>query len=90
MVQLEVLVAVARHHREPVAWLHAELVSHRVGQSQHTVTVLLERAVVVAVVEPDLVRPALEHGDELAMEDELFHGLVVVSGDRLTHRFIHH
>ncbi len=71
--QLQILMAVARHHGEPIGRLDVELSAHRVGQAQNPVAVLLERRVVVAVVERDLVWPPLEGGEQLAVEDEFFH-----------------
>ena len=71
--QLQVLMAVARHHRKSIVGLDVELSAHAVGQPQDPVAVLLERRVVVAVVERDLVRPPIEGGEQLAMEDEFFH-----------------
>ena len=73
VVQLEVLVAVGGHDREPVAGRQAEVAAHPVGEPQHAVAVLLERGVIVAVVEADLVRPTLDRREELPMEHEFLH-----------------
>ena len=50
-----------------------ELATHRVGEAQDAVAVLFERGVVVAVVDADSVGPSLHGGEELTVEDELFH-----------------
>ena len=39
VVQLEVLVAVARHDREPIVPIESELVAHAVGEAEHAVGV---------------------------------------------------
>ena len=80
VVQLEVLVAVGRHHCEPVAALESELGVHGVGESQDAVAVLLEGGVVVAVVEADLGGPAVDGGQEGPVVDELSHGWSFFSG----------
>ena len=73
VVQLEVLVAVGGHDREPVAGRQAEMAAHPVGEPQDAVAVLLERRVIVAVVETDLVGPTLDRREELPMENEFLH-----------------
>ena len=73
VVQLEVLVAVGRHHREAVASADPELGAHRIRQTQDAVAVLGEGGVVVTVVEPDFGAPAIHRRQEASMEHEFLH-----------------
>ena len=73
MVQLEVLVAVARHDREATVPVESELVAHAVGEAEHAVGVFAERGVVGAVVETHTGCPSVDGGKEQSREHQLFH-----------------
>lgn len=62
MVQLEILVTVARHDGESVAAVQAELTVHGIGQAQHSVAMFAERPVVVTVMEGELRGEPVEGG----------------------------
>ena len=70
MVQLEVLVAVDRQDREPVARAAVPARLHGAGQAQDPVAMGRQRGVVVLVVEADPVSMATqrrqEYGDRRA------------------------
>ena len=75
VVQLEVLVAVARHDREstrPAS--RPSSLPHAVHEAQDAVGVLGVAGVVVAVVEPDPRRVPVDRREERPMEHELLHG----------------
>src|SRR5207244_11168998 len=73
VVELEVLVAVEGEDGDAVALVHAQLAPQGVGHTQDAVAVLLPCPVVVAVVEPDPRREAVEGREQLPVVDELLH-----------------
>ena len=74
VIQLQVLVTVARHHRESVGVAQTELTGHGVGQAQHPIGVGGERGTIVAVAHAHFRRPALHGREEQPVEHELLHG----------------
>ena len=74
VVQLEVLVAVEGHHREPVVALDAELAPQAVGQPQHPVDVLAVRGDVGPVEDGLLRGEPLRHRQQVPVVDQLLHG----------------